>query len=232
MSDLETHSATVLKDRSAFQNRISALVNALPTVVRNPLRKLKYRFFGPPKLLIVEVFVIRFSMPPSFPDATMLDVRRDGPRASRMGDTTSRFLVLPVTNSAAFRRELADVPGARVISSQQVHAFSGHGAQVATLANPVPGTYEGFTVEVLPRVRPGLIDLAVHAEALAPLTSETGQLNGTRTNVLVSARLNLQQQKSLLVLSGGQAEVHGVTPANTGSCTGIFVLPLLFQSKR
>jgi len=48
MSDFETGSATVLKDRSAFQNRVSALVNALPTAVRNPLRKLKYRLFGPP----------------------------------------------------------------------------------------------------------------------------------------------------------------------------------------
>jgi len=171
-------------------------------------------------------------MPPSFPDATVLDVRGDTPLASKMGDTTSRFLVLPVTNSAAFRRELGDVAGARVISSQQMHAFSGHGAQVATLANPVPGTYEGFTVEVLARVRRGLIDLALHAEALSPLTSETEQFTGTRTNVLASARLNLQQHKGLLVLAGGQAEVHGFRPAATGSCTGIFVLPLLFQSKR
>ena len=206
-------SAIVLTDRSAFHNRVSAVLNSLPPGPRDSLRKLKFRLFGPGKLAVVDVLVVRFTNSPSLDNAVRLAVDKN--------PDNLQFWIVPVTNSAAFRSELKRVGGATVLSSQQMNVFSGHAAQMAQTANPIPGVFEGFTVDVLPQLRNDAIDLAIRLEALTPV----GQpWNATVTNVLASARFNLPLQSGALVVPRADN--------GCGCSTGVFVLPTIFSPKK
>ena len=208
-------SATVLTDRSAFENRVSRALDLLPAGLRNFLRKVKGKLVGPAKLVLVDVFVIRFPAPPSINGAKELHVRGEAPNV--------RMLAVPATNSDEFRNVLRQLKGAHILSSQQMSAFSGQLAQLSSFANPMPGIYQGHSVEVLPRARQGAIDVAVHAEALTPMMSESnGKMTGTVTNVLASVRAELAPNTGVLVLP----------TASSGSSTGIFVLPTMFRLKQ
>jgi hypothetical protein len=88
----------------------------------------------------------------------------------------------------------------------------------------------GFTVDVLPRVRSGSIELAIHAEALNMIRNESGVATGTTTNVVTSARVTLKTHES------GKATISPgvlVTQRSAGaSSTGIFVLPAIYRPQR
>jgi hypothetical protein len=204
----------VLKDRSAFENQVSRAMNMLPAGLRSLLRKVKVKLVGPAKLVLLDVFVVHFPAPPSIPTAKELDLRGK--------DANLRLLVVPATNSDRFRDILGQIKGSRVLSSRQMSAFSGQSGQLTTFANPSPGIYEGHTVEVLPRARQGGIDVAIYAEALSPVMSDSGATTATATNLLATVRVNLEPDTGVLIL-----------PAmSSGSSTGVFVLPTIFRLKR
>ena len=214
LSGPDAGTATVLNDRSAFENRVAAAMNRLPSGLRSFLRKIKVKLVGPARLVLVDVFVVHFSEPPAISEAKPLEVRGPGQNV--------RMFVIQATNADAFRDVLKGIKGSRVLSAPQVSAFSGQLAQVSTYANPMPGIYQGCTVDVLPRVRQGATDIAIHAEALSPLASDSGKPTGTLTNILASVRVDLQPYTGVLVLP----------EVSSGSSTGIFVLPSMFRLKQ
>jgi hypothetical protein len=177
---------------------------------------LKYLLFGPPKLILTDVLVIRFASTPVLAGATELALAgSDNPDAPR-------FLLVPVSTVDAFRSELKQIPGAKILASSRLTGYSGHAARMASLGNPSSNALEGFTVDLRLHARSDAMDLAVRAEALSPIINDANLAIGTSTNVIASAQMNFRTNSGVLV----------VPRSAGGSCTGVFVLPMVFRSKR
>jgi hypothetical protein len=215
-SGSKSGSAELLADRPAFENRLSRAVNVLPGALGNALRKLKYRLFGPPKVVLTDVLVIRFAATPALAGATELAIK-GGDKQQNL-----QFLLVPVSTVDAFRSELKQILGATILASSRLTVFSGHAASMASLGNPSSNAVEGFTVDLRPRSRSDVMDLAIRAEALSPILNDANLPIGTSTNVMASAQISFRTNSGVLVV-----------PRNaSGACTGVFILPTVFRSKR
>lgn len=195
---------TILRDNASFENAVSGVLNKLPSGPRDSLRKLKFRLFGPPRMVSLDANIVNFyDVPATVADALDLGLPTLG------GNDGVQIWIVP-------HRQIADADiysRAERIASPKAVSFSGHQALMA-ITTTMPAGPSGYTIDLLPRVRNEITDLSVRVQHLDP----------PGTNTLVAARLNLPKDSGAIILKQN--------PTNPTNTLGIFLLPTLPQTKK